>query len=141
MPQTASRDDPAANTAGTSTSTTWIAQWSSRHFERVHSVEGWSPAVNVYRLDRHLAVCVDLAGIDRQSIDVRVEPGRLIVRGVRHAPDPRRQQEAMRIMVMEIDHGPFCRVLDLPPEVDLNRVESHYDNGLLWVTLPLRVTA
>ncbi|MEZ6189908.1 MAG: Hsp20/alpha crystallin family protein [Phycisphaerales bacterium] len=34
-------------------------------------------------------ICVDLAGIDRDKIDVRIEPGRLTVSGVRHAPEPK----------------------------------------------------
>ena len=39
---------------------------------------------------------------------------------------------------MEIDHGSFCRTIRLPVQVDLGRVESTYDNGLLWIRLTLR---
>src|SRR5688572_27671791 len=75
-----------------------------RQLERFHSIEGWSPAVNIYRLERRFEVCVELAGVRRETIDVRVEPGRLTIRGQRTAPEPaRKRQEPMRIVAMEID--------------------------------------
>lgn len=102
-------------------------------------VDTWAPPINLYRLERRLEVCVDLAGVDRKSIDVNIEPGQLVIRGIRHAPEPPHdQREGMRILAMEIDHGRFCRTIELPNVVDLPRVESEYKNGLLWIRLPLR---
>jgi HSP20 family molecular chaperone IbpA len=102
-------------------------------------VDTWSPAINYYRLERRIEICMDLSGVDRKHIDIRVEPGQLVVRGMRHAPEPSRQAgDLMRIDAMEIDHGRFCRTIRLPEHVDLVRVESEYDNGLLWIRLPLR---
>lgn len=101
--------------------------------------DSWSPSVNVYRLPRHLEVCVDLAGIDKRAIEVRVEPGRLILRGFRASPEPPDLEEhTMRILCMEIDHGPFARTIPLPEHIDLMRVESRYEEGWLWIRLPFR---
>lgn len=101
--------------------------------------DSWAPATNVYRLARRLEVCVDLAGIDKNAIDVRVSPGKLIIRGFRTAPEPQGcKHDSMRILCMEIDHGPFARTVPLPEQVELQRVESRYDNGWLWISLPLR---
>ena len=109
-------------------------------FSRFCAAEAWSPAVNVYQLKGRLEVCVDLAGIDREAIDVRVEPRRLTVRGVRAAPDPPTHDDdsPMRIVTMEIDYGPFCRSITIPDRVDLRKVESAYRDGMLWITLPLK---
>lgn len=109
-------------------------------FSRFCAAEAWAPSVNVYQLKGRLEVCVDLAGIDREVIDVRVEPGTLLVRGVRAAPDPPTHQEdtPLRIVTMEIDYGPFCRTIPIPDHVDLRRVESAYREGMLWITLPLK---
>jgi HSP20 family protein len=101
-------------------------------------VESWLPAVNVYRLPRRVEVCVDLAGMDPRSIEVRVEPGRLTVRGLRPPPEPRQAREGMRIVSMEIDHGPFCRVINVPEEADVSKVRTEYAAGMLWIRLPLR---
>ncbi len=115
-----------------------VGQLSQAHFGDFCSTDSWSPPINLYHLDRRLEVCVDLAGVNKSDIDVRVEPGRLIIRGHRRAPDPRDQHEGMRIVTMEIDHGPFARLVSLPPNIDLPRVTTEYKEGLLWITLPLR---
>ncbi len=136
MVTTATRDEPTTLNRAINQ---LMQQMVSGQFDRLHAVGGWCPSVNVYRLERRIEVCVELAGMDREAIDVRVEPGRLTIRGVRPAPEPPRRDEAMRILAMEIDHGPFVRVIVLPPEVDLSHVESSYDQGMLRVRLPLRV--
>ena len=102
-------------------------------------VEAWSPAINVYRFERRIEICMDLAGLNQSQIHVHLEPGALVIRGTRHSPEPRRVPgEPMRIDAMEIDHGNFCRTIRLPVQVDLGRIESNYDNGLLWIRLSLR---
>jgi len=45
----------------------------------------------------------------------------------------------MRILTMEIDHGVFCRQIGLSDQVDASKIDSRYENGLLWIILPLRV--
>jgi HSP20 family protein len=115
-----------------------------RSFSQFAQTEAWTPAVNIYEVGRVLHVCVDLAGIDRDKIDVRIEPGRLTVSGVRHAPEPgppkkgiKPSETDMKIHSMEIDYGAFCRVVQFPQQVDLAGVQSEYRRGILWITLPL----
>ena len=117
-----------------------------RSFSQFSQAQAWSPAVNIYQAGKQLHICVDLAGIDRDKIDVRIEPGRLTVSGVRHAPEPKPAVPApptaqpdvdMKIHSMEIDYGAFCRVIPVPQSVNLDNVHSEYRQGLLWITLPL----
>lgn len=114
-----------------------------RSFSQFSQTQAWSPAVNIYQVARQMHICVDLAGIDRDKIDVRIEPGRLTVGGVRHAPEPRTVGPAtpsdvdMKIHSMEIDYGAFRRVIPVPQSVNLDGVRSEYRQGLLWITLPL----
>lgn len=108
-------------------------------FGQYRAAESWAPAMNVYHLPGRLAVCVDLAGVTREQIEVQLAPGKLSVAGRRTAPEPARaDDEPMRIFTMEIDHGRFCRTLALPMHVDLDRATSEYRDGMLWITLPLR---
>ena len=105
-------------------------------FGAVSADLAWTPAVNCYQSPVALVVCVDLAGVPKDQIGVTVEPGRLIVAGVRLVPEPV-DHDNHSIRVMEIDHGRFERVVPLPDRIDLDRVTSHYHDGLLWITLPL----
>lgn len=108
------------------------------HFRAFCPVDSWKPAVNFYRLPQRLDVCVDLAGVEPGSITVRVEVSRLVIQGVRAAPQPRTDSnEVMCIVAMEIDHGPFCRTIPLAQRVDQAGVRIRYTKGLLWVRLPL----
>ena len=116
-------------------------QWSEGDF---CPVDSWSPAINVYLVDSNLEVCVDLAGMDPRDMDIVVEPTRLIIRGNREAPGPRgphRRGAVMRILSMEVDHGQFCRTIPLPGQVDASRVQTEYHQGLLWISLKLRMPA
>jgi HSP20 family protein len=99
----------------------------------------WQPSLNAYRCERCIKVCFDLAGVDKERIDIQIEPGRLVVRGVRKAPEPASGEPLpQQILAMEIDHGPFVRELRLPAEVLRDEVTAEHRNGLLWINLPLR---
>ena len=108
-------------------------------FVGIAATGGWQPAINAFRCDRQFIVCVELAGVDRSAIDVRVEPRRLSLRGARDVPEPACDETpAVQVLAMEIDHGRFERVLDLPEEVEPEGVTAEHRNGLLWIKLPLR---
>lgn len=116
-------------------------QPSGSHFREFCPVDSWSPAVNLYHLRERVDVCVDLAGVKPQSITVEIEMNRLVIRGVRAAPQPpARSGDVMRIVTMEIDHGPFCRTVSLPESLSSGRrvpVRVEYSQGLLWVRIPM----
>lgn len=99
--------------------------------------EAWQPAVNVYAYADRLEVCVDLAGVSKEDVEVRVEGRRLVVRGHRSPPERRcARPPCGRILAMEIPDGAFERVLEFPAEVDAARAEARQDNGWLWILLP-----
>ena len=99
----------------------------------------WQPAINAYRCDKCVRVCVDLAGVERSRIDLTVEPERLIIRGVRDVPEPTHAEgRAVQLLAMEIDYGPFEREVRLPTLVDIEKVHAEQRNGLLWISLPLK---
>lgn len=116
------------------------AQLQGMQFAGLQTPEAvWRPDVNVYAHEDRLEVCVDLAGVSKQEIQVEVEPRRLVVRGERQEPDSGCEaSDCCRILVMEIPDGRFERVLAFPVAVDTERVSAKQDNGWLWITLPLQ---
>ncbi len=48
----------------------------------------WQPAINAFRCEAAVRICVDLAGVDRSHIDLTVEPRRVVIRGTRIPPEP-----------------------------------------------------
>jgi HSP20 family protein len=99
----------------------------------------WQPAINAFRLSDRYLVCVDLAGMQKDQIAVRVEPRRLIIEGNRPSPEPNRNpgDPTPQVLALEIDYGPFQRIVRLPEPVQTDRVTARYREGLLWIELPL----
>jgi HSP20 family protein len=108
----------------------------------------WRPAANVFECSSCFRICLEVAGVDPDQIEIEVGPGQLRVRGQRPAPEPNRSLEsfqgapkAIRVLTMEIDYGPFEREFEVPGKFDLNRINTEWANGLLWIFLPLRAQA
>ena len=97
----------------------------------------WRPAINAYRCRDRFTICVDLAGTTKEAIQILVDRRRLTLRGARPSLEPGGDCPGLVVLAMEIDHGPFERILDLPAEVDSSRVTAEYRNGVLWIELPL----
>jgi HSP20 family protein len=96
----------------------------------------WQPAINAYRCEHGIRICVDLAGVDRKAIDLRVEPYSVVIRGNREVPGPKDSEGPVEMLAMEIDYGPFERNVELFDEVDIEKVHAEQTNGLLWIHLP-----
>jgi HSP20 family protein len=97
----------------------------------------WEPAINAFRCERGVRICVDLAGVEKSSIDLSLEGRRVVVRGSRTPPEPT-SDRAVQLLALEIDYGPFEREIDLPIDVDVKRAHAEQENGLLWITLPVK---
>ncbi|RKX31093.1 MAG: Hsp20/alpha crystallin family protein [Verrucomicrobia bacterium] len=91
------------------------------------------PAVNVSGSDDEVVVTADLPGVDPGKIDVEVSDQTLTIRGERREPELPKDS---RYLFRERGHGRFERTILLPYEVDAERVESHYRDGVLSIRLP-----
>ena len=104
--------------------------------------ETWIPTVNLYETEEAYHVCFDLAGVDKEKIDLVVHEQRLTLRGHRAVPHCEKtlpgcdDSVKVRVHVMEIDHGPFAREVELPEDVVKEKIAAAYHDGLLWVELP-----
>ncbi len=99
--------------------------------------ETWTPSVNLYETETHYLVCVDLAGVQKEKIDLQVHEGRLTLRGIRSVPTTGIEKDRRtRVHLMEIDHGSFVREVELPSNSSSEHIAAQYRDGLLWVEVP-----
>lgn len=101
--------------------------------------EVFIPNVNLYETEFDYRVCVDLAGVEKDKIDITVVNQRLTIRGQRPVPqcmEPPCPEQRLRLHLMEIDHGAFAREVELPHDVIKERITARYVDGLLWIELP-----
>ena len=93
----------------------------------------WSPPCNVYETDEHVRILVEIAGMCREALDVRVDHDRLLLHGSRGEPDPAARGNFQQ---MEIAFGEFELEVPLPAAVDAKRAKAWYQHGFLHVMLP-----
>src|SRR5256714_1295524 len=83
--------------------------------------QAWEPAINAYRCEKCIRICVDLAGVDRSLIDLTVEPRRVVIRGRRELPEPTEDEGCvLQWLAMGIDYGPFISGGLLPGEGEID---------------------
>ncbi|MFN8644664.1 MAG: Hsp20/alpha crystallin family protein [Candidatus Binatia bacterium] len=99
--------------------------------------QSWRPAVDAFRARDGIIVIAELPGVEHDDVQVSVDGDRLRIAGSRRPPqladaDPQR---------LEIDYGPFERLVALPPDSDGERITADLRHGLLTVRIPRRASA
>jgi HSP20 family protein len=98
----------------------------------------WTPNTDVYETPETLVVKVEIAGIDKNDLEITLNDRLLLVRG--HRKDPCRQRRCS-FRQMEIDYGYFERRIVIPRSVDGSRVRAQFHNGFLHIELPKASTS
>ena len=74
----------------------------------------------------------DLPGIDQNSLDLDIERNVVTVRAERPAVDPNRE-----MLATERPRGVFSRQLVLGENLDTDRIEASYNEGVLRLRIPV----
>jgi HSP20 family protein len=98
----------------------------------------WRPDADTYATATTVEILVDLAGVEEDDLEVQLFEDVLVVEGRRRLPSC---QEGAVYHAVGIRQGPFRVELPLPAPVEAERVEAHYERGLLRITLPKRAEA
>jgi HSP20 family protein len=96
---------------------------------------GFSPRVDVFYVDDppRAVVKADLAGIEIGGVALEIRGRQLLIAGERKP-----QQAGGRLyQQIEIEHGPFRRVVELGAEVVADEAHASYEDGMLEVEIPL----
>ncbi len=82
-------------------------------------------------------VKVDLAGVNLDEVGIEISGRQLAIVGERQV----QETEGRVYQQVEIESGPFRRVVELQVDVDAERAKATYEDGVLRVDLPLRDAA
>jgi HSP20 family protein len=97
----------------------------------------FQPAVDISENPRGYTMKIDLPGMDKTAINVKVAGNSLVVSGRRkHQQQQQEQTAAGKMWVQERASGYFARRIQLPPAVDKKAIEANYENGVLTVIMP-----
>ena len=100
--------------------------------EGQRSASAWIPTVDIYAQGNDLVIRCELAGIPRENVEVALCSGQLWISGERTgAPEG----AAVTYYVRERRYGPFRRTINLPPNVERDRIRATVQDGLLDVVI------
>ena len=97
----------------------------------------FSPAVDVYYAadPARAVVRAELAGVRASEIELEIRGRELIIAGHRRPQDA---DEERLYQQLEVQHGPFRRVVALGADVEADAARATYEDGMLTVELPIR---
>lgn len=94
--------------------------------------QGFRPSIDVYRDDAGVTVIAEIPGVEQDDVQVSVERNRLRIAGTRRTARP----QGADPLRLEMDCGPFERVVELPAESDGDAITAQLRHGLLTVHVP-----
>jgi len=93
---------------------------------------GSFPALNVWEDDDNLYAEAELPGFNLDDLEIYVTGNQLTIKGERRAPE----QNGGTWHRQERGYGKFTRMIELPGDVDGDKVSAEFRNGVLSITLP-----
>ncbi|QSN63658.1 Hsp20/alpha crystallin family protein [Caballeronia sp. M1242] len=93
------------------------------------------PQLNIGSTDEAVEIVAFAPGVDPASLDVTVDKGTLTISGERKAET---LTEGARTYAKERFTGSFRRVIELPQNADIDKVQARYENGTLSITVGKR---
>ncbi len=108
----------------------WLPVW--RRTPQAEEEE-WMPVVDIYEQGDMLKIKAELPGMKEEDIDVSVSEGNLILKGEKKTESEIKEEDYYRC---ERTYGSFYRSIPMPSNIDSEKVEANYENGVLEVSIP-----
>ncbi len=97
-------------------------------------LRNWSLlAGDVEETDKEIVVRVEAPGMEKRDCEITIDGGTLYVRGEKRFE---RATQNSTYHIMERAYGSFERAIPLPRNVDADKAEASYTNGVLTIHLP-----
>ena len=102
------------------------------------SLAAWVPPVDIHEEKERLVITAELPGFKENEISITTENGMLTISGERKFEKEENGKNYHRV---ERSYGRFARSFSLPNNVDREKIQARFENGLLSVDLPKREDA
>ncbi len=89
------------------------------------------PNTDIFESDDALTVVMEMPGVERKDIDIRLENDVLRVEGRIDFT----KYEGMEPVYTEYNVGPYARALTLSDKIDQEQISAELDDGVLTLTL------
>jgi HSP20 family protein len=98
------------------------------------STVNFQPSCDVKEIKEHYLLSFDMPGVKKEDIKIEVQGNELVISGERQRE--MREQDGEATLRVERSYGKFERSFTLPATIAADKIEAHYENGVLNVALP-----
>jgi len=93
----------------------------------------FAPNVDASHGEKAYEINVELPGVDEKDIDVKVRGNNLVIMGEKKSETETKDKD---YYFSERHYGAFQRSFQLPSDVVADKIDAHFENGVLKITLP-----
>ncbi|HEY9183329.1 MAG TPA: Hsp20/alpha crystallin family protein [Gammaproteobacteria bacterium] len=100
--------------------------------ERTEAGKFFSPYTDIHETERAVVVSMEMPGVDKDSIDIRLDKGVLTVKGTIDST----KYDALKPIYTEYNVGNFVRTFTVSTKIDAGRISATVVDGVLTIELP-----
>jgi HSP20 family protein len=93
----------------------------------------WLPYLDVAETKNEIVVKAEVPGLEPKDIDISLSDGLLTIKGEKKQE---REEKEENYHLVERSYGSFARSIRLPNEVQSDKINASYKNGVLKIVLP-----
>lgn len=90
-----------------------------------------APRIDVHETDDGLELTAELAGVDRNAVEIRLDDDIVTIKG-----EKRKEKRDAKAHVVERSYGSFERSVQLPWSPDPDKVQANFEDGVLKIEVP-----
>ena len=92
----------------------------------------WGPKLDISEGRKDITVKAEIPGIEAKDFDISIDGRLLSIQGEKKQEQKEEEETYYRV---ESSYGYFNRTIELPAEVDPNKVDASYKKGILKIKL------
>jgi HSP20 family protein len=100
--------------------------------------DSFAPRVDLNETDKEVRITAELPGLDEKDIEVTLTGNMLTIKGEKKEEQEEEKGESWH---SERSYGYFERTVQVPEEIDSDKVEAKFKKGVLKLTLPKKPEA
>lgn len=93
----------------------------------------WNPRVNIEEGKDRFEITAELPGLKRDDVKIEVKDHVLTLTGEKKVE---KENKDRNVYLFERAYGRFCRTFTLPDNVDADKIDAEFKDGLLRIDIP-----
>lgn len=96
-------------------------------------MQEFSPSIDIIDEEKNIRIEAEVPGMNPEDIDITVTRDSIIVKGEKKSES---EEERQGVRYSERSFGSFQRVIPMPADIETDRIEARFKNGVLDIILP-----